>query len=169
MVEPENEGLLRKMTAESEDRCICGQQPDAHEPYTVGSLIHLLSIGNRKLPLSINGRKVVKLILNQHSARLLLEHKPINTNAKEALRKEYLDHIKIMRDYWLNQKGAGAETEFDRMNGLIFSILVMLDGEASVPPCHVIPMKSTKNGKAWISTKIDIAGCLHEVWSKHEP
>ncbi len=54
----------------------------------------------------------------------------------EEVRNALLDHVWSMIDYWRHQ--ANATTEQERMEGLAFSILTMLDGESSELPKFIV-------------------------------
>lgn len=71
--------------------------------------------------------------------------------------KEFIKQILNIRDYWLN---VGKEQNYDSktiVNGTIFSILVMLDGDSSSNDFHSIELMDEHDGK-----RID-CGYLHEL------
>lgn len=95
------------------------------------------------------------------------------TDEKTAeLEGEFLDHVRLMVDYWAGEEPSNVPAEYghrERLEGLAFSIMVALDGGASVGPYEVRPI--TEDG---ISASPDrsIAGALHErlgsgPWKRH--
>lgn len=75
--------------------------------------------------------------------------------------------------YWTND--ARTPTLSGKMEGLAFSILVMLDGESCLPGFKVIPNLVEgdvdyykQNGDNWFP-ETDIGGCLHEVFCECDP
>ena len=100
---------------------------------------------------------------------------------EEEIREQFLDHVRNTIDYWktvdLDLKVFPNEDELTRrMNGLAFSILTALDGEAmAVPGFKVIPNSHPDdkqyyidNGENWYPDDIDIGGCLHEELDIHK-
>ena len=91
----------------------------------------------------------------------------------EEVTTQFLEHIKQLKNYWLKQ---GKDKE-DTVDGIIFSILVMLDGGSMGLPGFSVkpdPHPSDKeyhieNGNNYYSSKTDISGCLHELWGKVDP
>ncbi len=80
----------------------------------------------------------------------------------------YLDHIAENCRYWSRLEG---KTTLQKLQGLAFSILVMLDGESELPACEVTPISHKedtldriKDGDNWFPQGVDIAGDLHEKW-----
>ena len=62
-----------------------------------------------------------------------------------------------------------------RLNGLAFSILVILDGESMIPGFKVIPDPHSDdkqycidNNEDWYPDDVDISGCLHEQLHAHK-
>lgn len=98
---------------------------------------------------------------------------------KEEVQEEFLNHIRNMVDYWdeLPQKSSK-----ERLEGLAFSILAMLDGSAIELPAFIVaplPCEEDKefcieegrnyfpqNHKIEDKINCDIAGSLHDLWSK---
>jgi len=93
-----------------------------------------------------------------------------------------LDHVWGMIDYWdkLEPMPAGAEeprTQKDRMSGLAFSILSMLDGSSmDIPAFLVTPMphESDKEyhqeeGTNWFPEDQPDLGMLHEHFGSRDP
>jgi hypothetical protein len=95
----------------------------------------------------------------------------------DVVRGEVLNHIRDMVNYWESSEG---KTSKEKLDGLAFSILVMLDGESNLPPFIVAPLESSENiqfaisegrdyypeNKVEIVSKIkcDIAGSLHDQY-----
>lgn len=83
------------------------------------------------------------------------------------MRKEFIDYCHDMIAYWLTQTGDGRD-EKGRMEGLVFSIMVALDGNTTaLPGFKVIPHPhpddqqfDIDNGDNWWHDA-DIAGQLH--------
>ena len=80
----------------------------------------------------------------------------------------YLDNV---IDYWISEKSRPSIR--DKMEGLIFSVLVMVDGESMLPAFKLIPSPCpedkdylTQLGKKYYPDDLDVAGHLHEVWSR---
>lgn len=95
--------------------------------------------------------------------------KPIAYTPEE-VRDMYLDHMRGLVDYW--HKESRRETERERMEGLVFSILVMLDGAASLPSVNLClsPHPTDKEyltsiGEKHFESDMIINNCqLHELW-----
>lgn len=102
--------------------------------------------------------------------------------AKEEIRSEFLNHIRGAVHYW-DGKLNDPQTQRERLEGLAFSILVLLDGGTDFPGCVVIPdphhddkEDAIENDSDYyhqvvISPELksaDIAGSLHEYWCKPE-
>jgi hypothetical protein len=91
----------------------------------------------------------------------------------EQVREKFLTHVGGLIPYWAKQEG----TVERRLEGLAFSLLVLLDGGvASLPKFIVAPDPHPtdrafhqENGENWFpenheaSLKSDISGCLHEL------
>lgn len=85
--------------------------------------------------------------------------------------KEFLQHIKEIKDYWLNVPSEtllkrDGESEIEtRVDGVIFSILVMFDGSSGVNDFQNI---SLINGHSYDERCInqDPFCELHELWCK---
>jgi len=93
----------------------------------------------------------------------------------EEARKMFLDQLRSTKEYWLKVSG---QTEGERMDGLIFSILVMLDGGTIGMPAMDIRLCPHKNDKAYHISKGEqwfkpgqlINDCqLHEQWYSRVP
>lgn len=101
------------------------------------------------------------------------EEKP-RESTREEIQAEYLKYAAAMVIYWLNEDRR--PTALEKMNGLVFSLLVMIDGESSMPSCKVIPHSTQESqayrkhdGENWYPQGVDIAGNLHEIWHNFEP
>lgn len=98
---------------------------------------------------------------------------------KEEVQTALLKHIRKMVDVWENSDKA---TTRDKLNGLAFSILAALDGEADLLPSFIVaplPHHEDKEYKLEIGVdyfpenhellkdiKANVSGDLHEVWSR---
>ena len=76
-----------------------------------------------------------------------------------------------MIDFWISEKNRPSIR--DKMNGLIFSVFVMIDGESILPGFKLIPSPHpddkdylTKVGENYYPNDLDIAGDLHHSWSR---
>jgi hypothetical protein len=86
----------------------------------------------------------------------------------EECRKMLLDHARVLVKYWDNE--SRAITSKDKLEGLAFSMLTMLDGEGVIiPQMKIIPNPHPEdkqyhkdNGENWWPTNIDLGGILHE-------
>lgn len=96
--------------------------------------------------------------------------------AMEEVREEVLDHIRGMVDYWNEIE---KDTTKEKLEGLAFSILTMLDGYSSMPSFIVAPLPHEDDKEYKIENKedyypenhnsdikCDIAGGLHELFFK---
>ncbi len=95
----------------------------------------------------------------------------------EEMRSQFLGQIRMSLQYWLTveEKHVNKAEEIrHRMEGLVFSILVMLDGGSTgLPAFDLIPSPHDSdeqfhrdNGDNWW-TKVTINECqLHEIWCK---
>ena len=65
-------------------------------------------------------------------------------NQEDELREEFLNHVRVMADYWINLESTQipeGETELSwKVNGLAFSLMVAIDGGASVGPYELKPV-----------------------------
>lgn len=69
--------------------------------------------------------------------------------------EKFIQQIKSNIDYWLNQSGKTTE---EIVNGVVFSILVMIDGDSAINDFHRLKIIDTHNGN-----RID-CGYLHELF-----
>ncbi len=87
-------------------------------------------------------------------------------------REMFLDHIRQMVDYW---EQVPEKTLRRSLEGIAFSILVALDGEADLPVFKVIPQPHLGDktyhqnmGTNWWPDDVNISGSLHEEFYKEE-
>ncbi len=91
---------------------------------------------------------------------------------EEEVRKAFLEHVWRMIDYW--EKVPVDKTPRERIEGLAFSMLVALDGDAAaLPGFQVIPSPHPDDqkfhedeGSDWWPNDCDIAGSLHDEFYK---
>lgn len=91
--------------------------------------------------------------------------------SEDEIREQVLDHLADMLHYW---ETLPDKTLHERMDGLVFSVLTMLDGcTMTVPGFKVIPCPHPDdkeyhqaNGEQWYPDDVDIGGGLHEYWSQ---
>lgn len=94
----------------------------------------------------------------------------------EEVREEVLNHVRGMVDYW---NGIEKDTTKEKLEGLAFSILTMLDGCGTLPSFIVAPLPNEDDKEYNIENeedyypknhnsdvKCDIAGSLHELFYK---
>jgi len=98
----------------------------------------------------------------------------------EEIRDEFVDHVGHLVDYWDTLPDKSCR---EKLEGLAHSILTTIDGESVALPGYImIPnsclqdrdfhIEENENYYPVIDEKspvrhFDIAGCLHEVWSRH--
>ena len=96
----------------------------------------------------------------------------------EETRDRLFGHLEALIDYWENQ----GESRRDAMEGLVFSILVTLDGESGglpawilAPDPHPEDREFHKNrGENWfpendfLLVSFNLSGTLHEYWSRRK-
>ena len=76
----------------------------------------------------------------------------------------FLNHLHGLVKFWSKAKD---RDKIGALEGLVHSILVMIDGEsAMLPPYKLEPSISLPDGEEWIDSGIDIAGGLHDSWYK---
>lgn len=102
----------------------------------------------------------------------------------EEVRKRLLEHFWNMVDYW--DRLPSHKTTRDRLDGLMHSILVALDGGSELPAFALVPMPHESdekfhrdNEENWYRTpkdadresikKFDVGGALHEEMYLHDP
>lgn len=99
----------------------------------------------------------------------------------EEATKMFIDHVRTMVMYWNNLPGldmaTGIErTQLDRLDGLAFSILTLLDGDSmALPMCRVLvdPHPADKayhqsEGENWFEPETELDGPLHELFYAKE-
>lgn len=98
---------------------------------------------------------------------------PPREYTRKEMQDKYLQQIRAMIAYWKTEKNA--PTLKEKMEGLAFSILVMLDGKSVLPGCEVKPYPhpddkryQITSGENYYPIGCDIAGDLHERWHKKE-
>jgi hypothetical protein len=92
----------------------------------------------------------------------------------EECRAIFLEQIAAMVGYCLAESRAATTRE--KLNGLVFSILVMIDGGSILPAFDLIPRSSEGDreffkgeGQNWWPEGCNISGGLHELWHQFEP
>jgi len=90
----------------------------------------------------------------------------------DEMRKMYLDMIRAYIDYWAIEP---KKTCREKLEGLAFSILLIIDGESALPAFSLTPIPHPgdrqyciDNGERWWPSGIDIAGGLHEDFVKED-
>jgi len=78
---------------------------------------------------------------------------------EEETLKDFLATVREAVRYWDAVEG---KTKFQALEGLAFSILVIMDGGSSHPPCMLRPLVSTIKGDDWLDIGHNIAGSLHD-------
>lgn len=102
----------------------------------------------------------------------------------EEVRKEFLDYVWSMIDYWAGEGGSNVDPDKpvrERLSGFAHSLLATLDGCAMALPGFVVapcPHPDDKEfciaeGEDWYpqapELPSDIAGGLHELLYQHDP
>lgn len=87
--------------------------------------------------------------------------------SEEEHRKVFLDHASSLVEYWHDLEDKSVR---EKLEGLLFSILVSIDGEACATPAYsLIPHVTVDNDKddgTWEHSEEDIAGCLHDEYCR---
>lgn len=97
---------------------------------------------------------------------------------EKQVRQEFLDHVRMLVNYW--DKETSKTDSREKLEGLAFSILVAIDGEAVALPSFILapcPNEDDKqyhidNGEDYYpenhdsDVKCDIAGNLHNEFYK---
>jgi hypothetical protein len=85
---------------------------------------------------------------------------------REEMQQQYLDHVRDAVNHWFR---AELHDDREKLEGLAFSILVMLDGDTNLPGCRVLPIPRPDDqeyheeiGENWYPEDVNIAGDLHE-------
>ncbi len=94
---------------------------------------------------------------------------------QDEIRKKFLGHIWNFIEYW----DTHGQTSRDKLEGLAFSIMSMLDGSTmefpkfmvAPDPCPDDKDFHDKNGENWFppSSKGDVGGSLHDSFFKERP
>ncbi len=101
-----------------------------------------------------------------------MENKP-RAYTEEEVRGQFINHLNSLIDYWLEQKSV--QTEKQKMQGLVFSILNIFDGNTfALPAIDLVlsPNVSDKeyhiqNDENWYEKGMVINNCqLHELFCK---
>jgi hypothetical protein len=112
-----------------------------------------LTVLNETLELLRKAEERVKR-LKEHADDLVID--PNAGSTHERLKNEFVEQVYNIIDYWHDLPG---KTILERIEGAIFSTLVIFDGESGgLPPFAVRPIDEDGNEGA------DIAGYLHEVF-----
>jgi len=107
----------------------------------------------------------------------LIKHESAYTT--DEIREKVLNHIRAMVQYWDNLP---KETTVEKLDGLAFSILTMLDGCTMDLPGFIVAPCPHEDDKSYhldhkekfypdnsnIKVDGDIAGCLHELFYKNK-
>ena len=90
---------------------------------------------------------------------------------REECREMFLDEIRASVRYWLGEKSV--PTAKEKLEGLAFSILVILDGGTGLPGMKVTPNPHEddaefhrEQGENWWPDGVDIGGGLHEEFCR---
>lgn len=88
----------------------------------------------------------------------------------DEVRERFLDHVRTLAAYWNDVPN---QTTRDKLDGLAFSIMVLLDGGTGLPGFKVTPNPHAadkeyhrREGSNWFPNDCDIAGCLHDMYHK---
>lgn len=90
---------------------------------------------------------------------------------EEEIRSKFIDKIYCILDFWENE--SRVTTVRDKMNGAVFSILAMLDGESiDIPGFKVSPIGTEEDRDYHLAERenyypiedVDIAGALHDTF-----
>lgn len=71
--------------------------------------------------------------------------------------EKFVNNLKTIKDYWISLPDKTSEEVAD---GIIFSILVMIDGDSGTNDFHSLEIKDEESSKE----RID-CGYLHEIYS----
>lgn len=103
----------------------------------------------------------------------LIEQSTPIAYTKEEARDMYLSHMRMLVDYW--SKESKCKTERERLDGLAFSFLVMLDGGSSSLPAVDLSLSPHESDKEYLTSMGEkhfekgmiINDCqLHDLWYK---
>lgn len=76
---------------------------------------------------------------------------------KKDKQKEFIEQIKTIKDYWLSLPD---KTKEEAVDGVLFSLLVMIDGDSGINDFHSLKIIDTTDKK-----RID-CGHLHEYYHR---
>jgi len=91
---------------------------------------------------------------------------------KEEVREQFLDHIRTLVNYWDKEGGRDSK---DKLEGLAFSFLTLLDGCACLPAFDISPSPHPEdreyyqeNGENWYEDNMVINDdtMMHEIFCK---
>ena len=102
-----------------------------------------------------------------------MEKRKIKMLTTDEVRSAFLDQVHGCVMHWERQPDCSIDR---RLSGLAHSILVILDGESSLPAFKVVPQPhpddwqyDIDNNDRPMPSHGDIAGCLHDEWAKDQP
>ena len=93
---------------------------------------------------------------------------------EEEVREVFLNQLRVLIQYWHNVKG---QSEEEKMDGLVFSILNIFDGSTmNLPALDIVLSPHPEdeqyhkdNGQNWFQAGMVINDCmLHEHWCRKE-
>lgn len=95
---------------------------------------------------------------------------------EDEIREKFLKHVHGIIRYWLNESRTPDTKE--KMEGAVFSILVLLDGGSCGSPGFKVIANPHPDDKEYLigegenyypdpKDEVDIAGCLHELFGKY--
>lgn len=96
---------------------------------------------------------------------------------EEEMRDKLIEHIWSLVDYWNRDDLPAAKTQRDRLSGMAFSILSMLDGATmDIPGVDLVlqPHPDDKDylkssGENWIEPGTTLSFSLHDYFHKLDP
>ena len=88
----------------------------------------------------------------------------------DEMRQEFIGYCRSIVSYY---HGLRDKSEREKLEGIVFSILVAIDGEAITPAYELIPRAHPgdkqwyiERDENWYPKGHDIGGGLHEMWCK---
>lgn len=93
----------------------------------------------------------------------------------EECRDKFLTHLAGLVEHWANESRAPSALE--KLNGLAFSMLVLLDGGSGMMPAFdVYPSPHEEDaefnremGNSWWPEDVPLPLAMHEMWDKFAP